>query len=116
MGQMYYKYFDQFHSSESRWNLRIQHREEFAEDLSGQVDINLVSDERYFYDLDRDLENRSRPYLDSNAFYVERWNTASLYLMGQYSTDLTRTNEKTVQRLPELRYTIYDETLAGPFT
>ena len=34
--------------------------------------------------------------------------------MGQYSIDLTRTNEKTVQKLPELRYTIYDETLAGP--
>ena len=114
MGEMYYKYFDQFHTGESRWNLRIQHQEEFAEDLSGRVDINLVSDEHYFYDLDRNLENRSRPYLDSNAFYVERWNTASLYLMGQYSTDLTRTNEKTVQRLPELRYTIYDEKLAGP--
>jgi LPS-assembly protein len=113
-GQVYYKFFDQYHTSESRWNFQFQHQEEFAEDLSGRVDINLVSDERYFYDLDKKLENRSKPYLDSNAFYVERWNTASLYLMGQYSIDLTRTNEKTVQKLPELRYTIYDETLAGP--
>lgn len=114
MGQLYYKFFDQFHTGESRWNFRLQHQEEFAEDLSGRVDINLVSDEHYFYDLDKKLENKSTPYLDSNAFYVERWNTASLYLMGQYSTDLTRTNEKTVQKLPELRYTIYDETIAGP--
>jgi len=114
MGQLYYKFFDQYHIGESRWNFRLQHQEEFAEDLSGRVDINLVSDERYFYDLDKKLENKSMPYVDSNAFYVERWNTASLYLMGQYSIDLTRTNEKTVQKLPELRYTIYDETLAGP--
>jgi len=114
MGQIYYKIFDQFHTGESRWNFQFQHQEEFAEDLSGRLDINLVSDERYFYDLDKKLENKSKPYLDSNAFYVERWNTASLYLMGQYSIDLTRTNEKTVQKLPELRYTIYDETLAGP--
>jgi LPS-assembly protein len=113
-GQVYYKFFDQYHTGESRWNFRFQHQEEFAEDLSGRVDINLVSDEHYFYDLDKKLENRSKPYLDSNAFYVERWNTASLYLMGQYSIDLTRTNEKTVQKLPELRYTIYDETLSGP--
>lgn len=113
-GQVYYKFFDQFHTSESRWNFQFQHQEEFAEDLSGRVDINLVSDERYFYDLDKTLENKSKTYLDSNAFYVERWNTASLYLAGQYSVDLTRTNEKTVQKLPELRYTIYDETLAGP--
>lgn len=114
MGQAYYKFFDQYHTGESRWNFRLQHQEEFAEDLSGRVDINLVSDENYFYDLDKKLESKSRPYLDSNAFYVERWNTASLYLMGQYSIDLTRTNEKTVQKLPELRYTIYDEALAGP--
>ncbi len=114
MGEVYYKYFDQYHTSESRWNFQLQHQEEYAEDLSGRVDINLVSDEHYFYDLDKKLENKSRPYLDSNAFYVERWNTASLYLTGQYSIDLTRTNEKTVQKLPELRYTIFDETLAGP--
>jgi LPS-assembly protein len=114
MGQMYYKFFDQFHTSESRWNFQFQHQEEFAEDLSGRVDINLVSDEHYFYDLDKKFENRAKPYLDSNAFYVERWNTASLYLLGQYSIDLTRTNGKTVQKLPELRYTIYDETIAGP--
>lgn len=114
MGQVYYKFFDQYHTGASRWNFQYQHQEEFAEDLSGRVDINLVSDELYFYDLDKKLENRSKTYLDSNAFYVERWNTASLYLAGQYSIDLTRTNEKTVQKLPELRYTIYDETIVGP--
>jgi LPS-assembly protein len=113
-GQVYYKFFDQYHTGTSRWNFLFQHQEEIADDLSGRVDINLVSDEHYFYDLDKKLENKSKPYLDSNAFYVERWNTASLYLLGQYSIDLTRTNEKTVQKLPELRYTIYDETLAGP--
>jgi len=113
-GQVYYKYWDMFHTSGSRWDFRFQHQEEFAEDLSARADINLVSDDLYFYDLDKKLENRSRPYLDSNAFYVERWNTASLYLMGQYSIDLTKSNAKTVQKLPELRYTIYDESLAGP--
>jgi LPS-assembly protein len=44
---------------------------------------------------------------------VERWNTASLYLLGQYSTDLTQPNDKTIQKVPELRYTIFGETL-GP--
>jgi len=113
-GQAYYKYFDLYHGGESRWEFRFRHQEEFAEDLSARADINLVSDERYYQDLERKLELRSLPYLDSNAFYVERWNTAALYVMGQYSIDLTRTNEKTVQKLPELRYTIFDESLAGP--
>ncbi len=115
VGQVYYKYFDQYHTGVSRWDFRFQHQEEFAEDLSGRVDVNLVSDERYYYDIERKLESRSKPYLDSNAFYVERWNNAALYLIGQYSIDLTRTNEKTVQKLPELRYVIFDETVAGPF-
>ena len=114
MGQLYTKFWDIYHSGTTRWDFRYKHQEEFAEDLSAKVDINLVSDEKYFYDLERKLEMRSRPYTDSNAFYIERWNTASLYLLGQYSTDLTKNNDSTIQKLPELRYTIYEENLAGP--
>jgi LPS-assembly protein len=110
-GRAYYNYFDTFHSGTKRWELQFQHREEFAEDLSFRADINLVSDQNYYRDLEKKLEPRARPYLDSNAFYVERWNTASLYLLGQYSTDLTGTNERTIQKVPELRYTIFGEPL-----
>ncbi|MHB8846778.1 MAG: LPS-assembly protein LptD [Nitrospirota bacterium] len=110
-GRAFYNYFDTFHSGINRWELQFQHREEFAEDLSFRADINLVSDENYYRDLEKKLEPRARPYLDSNAFYVERWNTASLYLLGQYSTDLTGTNERTIQKVPELRYTIFGEPL-----
>jgi LPS-assembly protein len=113
-GEAYTKFWDIFHSSESRWEAKLKHMEEFAEDLSARVDINLVSDYNYYHDLEHALDIRSQPYIDSNAFYVERWNTASLYLLGQYSTDLTQTNENTIQKLPELRYTIYEENLAGP--
>jgi LPS-assembly protein len=112
-GRAFYNYFDTFDSGVTRWELQIQHREEFAEDLSFRSDINLVSDENYYRDLEKRLELRARPYTDSNAFYVERWNTASLYLLGQYSTDLTRPNDQTLQKLPELRYVIFGETI-GP--
>ncbi len=114
-GQAYAKVWDLYNSGENRWEFRFQHREEFAEDLSARADINLVSDEHYYSDLDKSLEMRSMTYIDSNAFFVERWDTASLYLLSQYSTDLTTTNGATVQKLPELRYTIYEEQLAGPF-
>jgi LPS-assembly protein len=112
-GKAYYNYFDGFHSGVNRWEFQFQHREEFAEDLSFRADINLVNDQDYYRALEKKMDLRSRPYIDSNAFYVERWNTASLYLLGQYSTDLTRPNDKTIQKVPELRYTIFGETL-GP--
>lgn len=112
-GKAYYNYFDTFHSGVTRWEFQFQHREEFAEDLSFRADINLVNDQDYYRALEKKLELRSRPYIDSNAFYVERWNTASLYLLGQYSTDLTQSNDKTVQKVPELKYTILGESL-GP--
>jgi len=124
-GQVYAKYWDVFNDYGARWDFRFQHQEEFAEDLSGRVDINLVSDGNYFYDLEKNLELRSKPYLDSNAFYVERWDTSSLYLASQYTINLVSTgtvtapapvtNAGTVQKLPELRYTIFEETLVGPF-
>jgi LPS-assembly protein len=119
-GKVYYNYFDTFGqyrvpgTPEGRWEFNFQHHEEIAEDLSVRADVNLVSDFNYYRDLEKRLELRSRPYLDSNIFYVERWETASLNLLGQYSTDLTQTNEKTVQKLPELRYTIFEEKIAGP--
>lgn len=119
-GKVYYNYFDTFGqyrvpgTPEGRWEFNFQHHEEIAEDLSIRADVNLVSDFNYYRDLEKRLELRSRPYLDSNIFYVERWETASLNLLGQYSTDLTQTNEKTIQKLPELRYTIFEERIAGP--
>lgn len=113
-GRAYYNYFDIFDSRRKLWEFNFQHREEIAEDLSVRASVNLVSDFTYFRELEDKLELRSRPFLDSNVFYVERWDSASLYLMGQYSTDLTKPNEKTVQKLPELRYTIYPERVFGP--
>ena len=119
-GKVYYNYFDTFGQyrvpgvPEGRWEFKFQHHEEIAEDLSIRADINLVSDFGYYKDLEKSLELNSRPYLDSNLFYVERWETSSLYLLGQYSTDLTQTNENTIQKLPELRYTIFEEKIAGP--
>ncbi len=113
-GKAFYKYFDIRDSDQYLWEFSLQHREEFAEDLSARVDINQVSDDFYYRRLEKKLELRSRPYIDSNAFYVERWNTASLYLAGQYSTDLTSPNDTTIQKLPELRYTIFQEHMVGP--
>ena len=110
-GRAWYNYFDMFNSGRTKWELQFQHREEFAEDLSFRADITQVSDWSYYRDLEKKLELRARPYIDSNAFYVERWNTASLYLLGQYSSDLTGPNDKTLQKLPELRYVVYGEPL-----
>jgi LPS-assembly protein len=141
-GKLWYNYFDEYnnwiatHAAVPRtlWEFKFQHQEEIAEDLSARADVNLVSDFFYYRDIEKKLEVRSIPYLDSNAFYVERWDTASLYLLGQYSTDLAATqdltvralpdgtfmnevlkpDDDTVQKLPELRYNIFQEHVAGP--
>ncbi len=119
-GKVYYNYFDTFGQYRvpgvpaGRWEFNFQHHEEIAEDLSVRADVNLVSDFAYYRDLEARLEIKSRPYLDSNIFYVERWETSSLNLLAQYSTDLTQSNDKTVQKLPELRYNVFEENIAGP--
>ncbi len=120
-GKLYYNYFDTFNkyhvagTPATRWDVSYQHHEEIADDLSVRADINLVSDFAYFTDLEKKLELRSQPYLDSNLFYVERWDTASLNLLGQYAENLTeKSNDDTIQKLPELRYTIFEDKVAGP--
>ncbi len=97
------------------WLFSYEHHEEIAEDLSLRADINVVNHYSYFQELETPLELRSQPYIDSNLFYIERWDTSSLYLLGQYAVDLTQQeNEKTFQKLPELRYNIFEEKIAGP--
>jgi len=120
-GKLFYNYFDTFKryrtpgSPDTEWFLSYQHHEEIADDLSVRANINLVSDFSYFTDLEKKLELRSVPYLDSSIFYIERWDTASLNLLGQYAVDLTQeSNKNTIQKLPELRYNIYEEKIAGP--
>jgi LPS-assembly protein len=124
-GKVFYNYFDTFSrfrdlntpgTPNDRWQFSFEHHEEIAEDLSLRADINLVSDFAYFTDIEtKSLELRSRPYLDSNLFYIERWDTSSLNLLGQYAVDLTqKSNENTIQKLPELRYNIFEEKIAGP--
>lgn len=121
-GYAYYNYFntstDWLKSRpgmpDGRWEFIFRHTEDLAEDLSVRVDINLVSDDAYYRDLEKKIERNSRPYMDSNAFYTERWDTQALTLMAQHSIDLTRSNEQTIQKLPELRYNIFQEGIAGP--
>ncbi|OGW48142.1 MAG: hypothetical protein A2078_01060 [Nitrospirae bacterium GWC2_57_9] len=124
-GRLFFNYFDTFQNGagaknspetpDARWLFSFRHQEEMAEDLSLRADLNLVGDYAYFQDLENKLEARSLTYLDSNLFYVERWDTASLYLLGQYAIDLTQqSNEHTFQKLPELRYTVFEEKIAGP--
>jgi LPS-assembly protein len=113
-GEMYYKYFDLYHAGESRWNFRFLHQEEFAEDLSARADINLVSDERYFMDLERKLELRSRPWAWTERLLCGAMEYRRAYVMASIRSTLPGRNEKTIQKLPELRYTIFDETVAGP--
>ena len=124
-GKVFFNYFDTFSrfrdlnaagTPNDRWQFSFEHQEEIAEDLSVRADINLVSDFAYFTDLEkRRLELSARPYLDSNLFYIERWDTSSLNLLGQYAIDLTqKSNENTIQKLPELRYNIFEEKIAGP--
>ena len=124
-GKVFYNYFDTFNrfrdlntpgTPDNRWQFSFEHHEEIAEDLSFRADVNLVSDFAYFTDIEKkSLELRSRPYLDSNLFYIERWDTSSLNLLGQYAIDLTqKSNENTIQKLPELRYNIFEEKIAGP--
>ena len=72
-GKLYYNFFETFSrfrtpdAPSDRWQFSFEHHEEIAEDLSVRADINLVSDFAYFTDIEtKDLELRSRPYLDGN--------------------------------------------------
>jgi len=74
--------------------------------IDARADVNYLSDRALYRDLRTDTAQRVQSYIDSNVKFTRTWGSNSVYLLNQYSEDLTQKNPQTVQRLPEISWTI----------
>ena len=70
-----------------------------------------MSDKDYYKDYSETTHERIQRSIDSNVWITQNWPSSSLYLWTQYTKDLTKVNDETVQRLPELGYKIVENRL-----
>ncbi len=110
-GNLYTNYVNEWLTGREKWEGKYLIEHAFTERLNAKANINYVSDKSYYKDYSETTYERIQRSTDSNVWITQNWPSSSLYLWAQYTKDLTKVNDETVQRLPELGYKIVENRL-----
>lgn len=89
-----------------RWELRYHHREKLWGGVIFKANLNVVSDEEYFLDIDSGPRNRSLEMLESSVSFRKAWDASLFTLEFRYFDDLLDDRDiSTYQKLPVAKYT-----------
>ena len=110
-GSLSTNYINEWLTGREKWEGRYLIEHGFTERLNAKANINFVSDKDYYKDYSETIRERIQRSIDSNIWITQNWPSSSLYLWTQYTKDLTKANDETVQRLPELGYKIVENRL-----
>lgn len=110
-GNLYTNYVNEWLTGREKWEGKYLIEHEFTERLNAKANINYVSDKSYYKDYSETTYERIQRSTDSNVWITQNWSSSSLYLWTQYTKDLTKVNDETVQRLPEIGYKIIENRL-----
>ncbi|MBI5047822.1 MAG: LPS-assembly protein LptD, partial [Deltaproteobacteria bacterium] len=104
-------------ATNDRWLLQYKHNQLLPGDITLKADIKRVSDDEYFIDFGKNIEERSLESLESNISLTKTWNTFNLVTQFRYFDNLLIGDDKaTVQRLPEINLTGREQQIMGsPF-
>ncbi len=102
--------------NQKRAQIRGSHVQQFTPKLSLRLNMNYSTDRKYLRDLSNSGVQRALPSQESNLSVVQRLDTGSFYLWGQYLQPLNVGSERTFQRLPEIGHRFFDYGLfESPF-
>lgn len=110
-GYLYTNYVNEWLTGREKWEGKYLIEHEFAKSLIAKADIKYLSDKDYYKDYSETTYERIQRSIDSNVYLTQNWPNSSLYLWTQFTKDLTKVNDETVQRLPELGYKIIEKRL-----
>ncbi len=100
-GNLVYRYIDEKkQGGRKRWAATVKHKEYFENNVTGSVDLNLVSDPDFFLDYDNDVSTYSRQKLESRISLLKNWQYSSFLLEFWHFKNLVVDEETTLQRLP----------------
>ncbi len=89
-----------------RWRFKYMHRGILPYDVALKADINRVSDDEYFIDSGKDINERSLESLESNISLTKTWGKFNLVTQFRYFDNLLSADDRnTLQRLPEVALT-----------
>ncbi len=101
-----------FTADSDRWNLKYTHREYLPGGVNVKVDIDLVSDDEYYFDMGESTKERSVESLESSVSITKNWDRYSLVVQGRYFDNLlVEDAELELHKLPEVIFRAHDRRL-----
>lgn len=101
-------FFNDTLDDKKRWLLKLNHKQSFGSSGVLKANINYLNEVDIFtVQNDDDIEDRVSLNLDSDLFYTHRSDLAVGHLLTRYSRSLVdQSNELTLQKLPEVSYSL----------
>ena len=93
--------------------IRYQHQQRFSDRLSMTMNVNYVNILDFYRNLSDLTEERAARNVESNFMMIYRDENNYAYLLARYTQDLSVSNNTTLQRLPEIGYSLSNYRL-GP--
>lgn len=99
-------------ATDDRWLFRFKHREVLPWGITLKANISRVSDDEYFIDFGKNLQERSLESLESNLSISKGWEAFNLVAQFRYFDNLLSAgDEDTLQKLPEISLTGADQMI-----
>ncbi|MBI5379291.1 MAG: LPS-assembly protein LptD, partial [Nitrospirae bacterium] len=111
-GEMNAFYLQDRLTGNSRWELHAKHDEQLPYGISAKADVNLYT-EKYLADLTDETFLRVQRTADSNIIFTKTLPLGTMTVLAQYTDNLYGPNQTIVQRLPEVRYIVMPQRIAG---
>jgi len=93
-------------ANDDRWQLKLTHTEDFGNGLVFKANINQVSDNEYFIDFGKNMNELALGSTESNISLSKSWSSYSLVAEARYFTNLMVSgNSTTLQELPMITFT-----------
>jgi LPS-assembly protein len=106
-GNLFTRYFKDVLSGTDRSEIQYQHVQTFSEHLNARIKFGYVSDSSYFKDLSISTADISQRSMESNIYLSGRWENQTIYLLTRFTRDLSTQSDLTIQKLPEIGYTLH---------
>ncbi|MFQ5455476.1 MAG: LPS-assembly protein LptD [Nitrospirota bacterium] len=110
-GNILINHFDDRKESRRIWDITYRHTQHYSDNLEGKADVHYVNNRDIFRNLSERTEDRVRQNIESNIFVTKKGFNNHAYFLTRYSENLTIKDDQTLQRLPEIGYSLIDYRL-----
>jgi len=111
-GTFHGDYFLDQENDIARWEIQYDLQHRFTNRIEARLNARYVNQTNHFKDLSDQTAERALQEVESNFILTYRGDESYIYLLGRYTQNLTTaTNNTTLQRLPEIGYTLNEHRL-----